>query len=237
MHNVIICKSCGAENPFYEVICKNCKSFLREKIFNIDLWKTVSGLIDMPVKTFRTIIQSEHKNFISLIFILSVFKLFITSIFMSLAVFKNEDAISINLFFTRLLFFTGMIFVVVTLISLVLLFVLRKGSIAARFKDIFAVITYSFLPYTFGAVILFTIEIIIFGGDLFSVNPSPFVIKTFLAWFLTIIEFVLIIWSILLLISGIYAQTKSKSFSIISGLFINIIIFVSIYFYSILLAL
>lgn len=234
MHNVIICKSCGAENPFYEVICKKCNSFLREKIFNIDLWKTVSGLIDTPVKTFRTIIQSEHKNFISLIFLLSVFRLFITSIFISLAVFRNEEAV--NMFFPRLFFFIGFILVLMLFISLVLYFVLKKGAIGTRYKDIFAVLTYSLLPYAFSAIILFTIEIIIFGGDLFSVNPSPFVIKSFLAWVLTAMEILIILWSLFLLITGIYAQSKSKSFSMISGFIINIIIFASIYFYSIYLA-
>ena len=234
MHNVIICKSCGAENPYFESICKNCNSFLREKIFNIDLWKTISGLIDVPVKTFRIIIQAEHKNFISFIFLLSVFKLFVTSIFISLAIFRNEEAIS--LFFPKLLYFsTGMIILMIVLSS-ILSFVINKNAVVSRFKDIFAVLTYSLLPYSFAAIVLFTIEIIIFGGNLFSVNPSPFVIKSFLAWVLTVIEILIILWSLFLLITGIYAQTKSKIFSLISGFIINIIIFASIYFYSIYLA-
>jgi hypothetical protein len=235
MQNVIVCKSCGSENPFYEIICKKCHSFLREKISNIDLWNTVSGLIDTPVRTFKIIIQSEHKNFISLIFILAAFKLFITSVFMSLSVFRNENAT--NLFLPRLFYFSSGFLVLIILISVVLFLILKKGSVQTRFKDIFAVLTYSFIPYSFAAIILFSIEMIIFGGDLFSVNPSPYVIKNFLAWFLTIIEFLLILWSLFLLISGIYSQTKSKYFSVISGLIINIVIFASIYFYSIYLAL
>jgi hypothetical protein len=141
------------------------------------------------------------------------------------------------MFFPRLLYFIGGMLILMLLISLSLHFVLKKGSIESRFKDIFAILTYSFLPYTFAAIILFAIEIVIFGGDLFSVNPSPFVIKSFLAWFLVAIEILIILWSLFLLISGIYAQSKSKIFSIISGLIINIIIFASIYFYSIYLAL
>ena len=235
MHNVIICKSCGTENPFYEIICSKCKSFLREKIFNIDLWNTVSGLVDTPVKAFKAIIQSEHKNFISLIFLLSVFKLFITSIFMSLAFFKNEETISS--FFSRLLYFYGYILILMLVISLVLFIILKKGSIVTRYKDNFAILTYSFMPYVFAAIVLFTVEIIVFGGDLFSVNPSPFVLKSFLAWTLVILEFLLILWSLFLLVTGIYAQTKSKSFSLVSGLTINVIIYLSLYFYSIYLAL
>src|ERR1039458_8374525 len=102
MKNVIICKSCSTENPYYEVICSNCHSFLRDRIFNIDLWKTIEQLIETPVKAFRRIIQSEHKNFISLIFIFAVFKLFISSIFISLVLFKNEQALNIDRKSTRL---------------------------------------------------------------------------------------------------------------------------------------
>jgi hypothetical protein len=46
----------------------------------------------------------------------------------------------------------------------------------------------------------------------------------------------LILWSIFLLITGIYAQTKSRSFSLACGFIINIIIFFSIYLYSFYLA-
>ena len=90
--------------------------------------------------------------------------------------------------------------------------------------------------FAFAVIILFTIEVIIFGGDLFSVNPSPFVLKSFIAWTLTVIEFILVLWSIFLLITGIYAQTKSKLFSVVSALIINFVIYSSIYIYSIYLA-
>ena len=177
MKNVMICKSCGFENPYYEVICLNCHSFLRDRIFNIDLWKTVEQLIETPVKAFRRIIQSEHKNFISLIFIFAAFKLFISSIFISLALFKNEQAL--NLFSTRFLLFVGGILSLLFVLSLLLLLVLKVGGIKTRFKDLFALFTFSLIPYSFAAIILFPVELIIFGTYLFSVNPSPFIIKSF----------------------------------------------------------
>jgi hypothetical protein len=235
MKNVIICKSCSTENPYYEVICSNCHSFLRDRIFNIDLWKTIEQLIETPVKAFRRIIQSEHKNFISLIFIFAVFKLFISSIFISLVLFKNEQAL--NIFITRFLYFAvGMLFLLLIL-SLLLLLVLKGGGIKSRFKDLFALLTFSLMPYSFAAIILFPVELIIFGSYLFSVNPSPFIIKSFSAWVLVSVELLLILWSVFLTATGTFAQTKSLKFSLANTIIFNIIVYSSIYFYSVYLIL
>jgi hypothetical protein len=235
MKNVIICKSCSTENPYYEVICMNCHSFLRDRVFNIDLWKTIESLIETPVKAFRRIIQSEHKNFISLIFIFAVFKLFISSIFISLAIFKNEQVL--NFFIPRFLFFAGGMLILFIILSLLLLLLIKGGGIKTRFKDLFAILTYSFMPYSFATIILFPIELIIFGQYLFSVNPSPFVIKSFLAWVLLSLEFLLILWSVFLTVTGIFAQTKSLRFSLVNSVIFNIIVYSSIYFYSVYLTL
>ena len=235
MKNVVICKSCNTENPYYEVICNSCHSYLKERIFNIDLWKTIEQLIETPVRAFQRIIQSEHKNFISIIFALAAFKLFINSIFISLLLFRNENAS--NIFFTRLLLFAGGMLVILLILSLLLLLIIKKGGIKTRYKDIFSILTYSLTPYFFAAFILFPIEIIIFGEYLFSVNPSPYTIKSFLAWTITGLEILLIIWSLFLMTMGIFAQTKSNKFSIIASVAINLIIYLSIICYSVYLAL
>ena len=235
MKNVIICKSCNTENPFYEVICSNCHSYLRDRIFNIDLWKTIEQLIESPVVAFRRIIQSEHKNFISLIFIFAVFKLFISSIFISLALFKNEYAL--NLFITRLFYFAGGMLFLLLILSFLLLLVLKGSGIKSRLKDLFAVLTFSLMPYSFAAIILFPVELIIFGNYLFSVNPSPFIIKSFFAWVLVSLEVLIILWSIFLTIAGTFAQTKSIKFSLANSLIFNIIVYSSIYYYSVYLIL
>jgi len=234
MKNIIICKSCGTENPYYEVICSNCHAYLRERIFNIDLWNTIEQLIETPVKAFRRIIQSEHKNFISLIFIFAVFKLFISSIFLSLALFKNEQPL--NLFSIRFIFFAGGMLFLLLILSLLLLLVLKGGGIKSRFKDLFALLTFSLLPYSFAAIILFPVELIIFGNYLFSVNPSPFIVKSFFAWVLVSLEVLLILWSIFLTVTGTFAQTKSIRFSLINSIIFNIIVYSSIYFYSVYLS-
>ena len=90
MKNFIECKTCHSENPTYGLICTNCKAYLRERIFNIDLWHTVSLLIESPGKAYNLIIQSEHKNFIFFISYIVSLKLLIDSMFFSLLTLKAE---------------------------------------------------------------------------------------------------------------------------------------------------
>jgi hypothetical protein len=123
------------------------------------------------------------------------------------------------------------------ILSLLLLLVLKGGGIKSRFKDLFALLTFSLMPYSFAAIILFPVELIIFGSYLFSVNPSPFIIKSFSAWVLVSVELLLILWSVFLTATGTFAQTKSLKFSLANTIIFNIIVYSSIYFYSVYLIL
>ncbi|NOX19606.1 MAG: hypothetical protein GXO87_15160, partial [Chlorobi bacterium] len=69
MKNNVICKNCGAENPFYLLTCKSCNAYIRDKVSNINLWEIIWKLIETPVEAFRQIIYAEHKNFTSTILI------------------------------------------------------------------------------------------------------------------------------------------------------------------------
>ena len=90
MKNVITCKSCGAENPFYGIICTECKSYLRERIVNIDLFNVTSLLIHSPREAFTQIIRAEHKNFIFFLLLLASAKFLVNSMYIALAVSKFE---------------------------------------------------------------------------------------------------------------------------------------------------
>ncbi len=79
MKNTILCKNCNYENPFYALICANCKAFIRSKIPNIDLWYTLIKVIESPILAFRNIIHADHKNFVVPIIILATLKISINS--------------------------------------------------------------------------------------------------------------------------------------------------------------
>lgn len=223
MKNDIRCPNCGSENPFYKLTCLNCKTYLRERIFNLDLWKIIGLLIESPVKAFRVIIQSEHKNFIILLTFLFSLKAFIDARFISIF-YSGRSSIRVNIE-TGLLISLGVSILMIWIYSILLSLINKTAGLKTRIRDNNAVLSYSFLPYSFALVILFPIEIIIFGGYLFSDNPSPFIIKPAIAYSLLGFEVLLIIWGLLLSITGIYAISKNILYSILLGIFFNIYLF------------
>ena len=227
MKNTQICKSCGAENPFYVSICKKCNFILRDKIVNIDLWSEIGRLIENPASAFRTIIQSEHKNFVISIILFAVIKLTMDSAFLSMLILKSK--------FTNFNFFSNLILVLVFLIATLFIYSLFVKAITnptnakTRLKDNLAVLAYSLIPHAFALCIIFPIEIAVFGGNVFSTNPSPFLLKPTLAYVLSGFELLIVIWSIFLGTVALYSQTRSKIFGFITGSIFNVIIFGELY--------
>lgn len=229
MKNVVVCKHCNSENPSYGLICLNCKSYLREKVYNIDFWKTVALLIEAPAKAFKTIINSEHKNFLVFLIILVSGKILVNGVFLKILFEKGSGIsnyfldyfLSILLFVLILVFFAGL-FNVVT----------DKYGVKTRFLDNFSILAYSFIPYTFGFVILFPVELILFGGYLFSYSPSPFQIKETLAYTLLVFEGLLFVWNIFLTITAIRVQSDNSFYSMVWAFIIHIIFFISLIFLS-----
>lgn len=216
MKNVIACKNCGFENPFQLLICRNCNSFLRDKIFNLDFWKIIALLIYSPVRAFSLIIYSQHKNYVIPINILISIKFLINSIFILMALGKEAD-------FKHSLFLmisvAGVSVIVINfLYALLLKMVGRIFGLITRYKDYFAVITYSQVFYIFALMILFPIELVLFGEYLFRLNPSPFEIKSTLAYTLLVFEMLVIIWSLLLLVTGFYVQSRNILYSSVTAL-------------------
>ena len=228
MKNEIVCKSCNTENPFYELTCQNCKSYLRERVYNIDLWKLLEDLVASPTKAFTKIIHSEQKNFILFIIVLGAIKFLINSVILFIA--NKENVLGSQSILRNY-------FVILLAVSFILLFFTYKIKFSNKFlgnltrsKDIFAILSYSLMPNVFALVLLFPLEVIFFGGYLFSNNPSPFIIKENEAYIFLILEFLMIVWTIFLSIMAIYTLTKNKFYSIFMGMLFNIILYGSQYF-------
>ncbi|MHB8581405.1 MAG: hypothetical protein ACYDA4_16290 [Ignavibacteriaceae bacterium] len=233
MKNSVTCKQCGSENPFYNLTCGSCKTYLRERVYNIDLWNVMGLLVENPKEAFTKIIFSEHKNFISFIILLVTGKLLIDLMFLSLVTHKEEPSFG-NLLYVYLI-------ILAALMALLLLFsVLSKiingmFGLKTRVKDEFAILTYSMLPNIFGLILLFTIEVTVFGGNIFSNNPSPFSLKEFFAYALLAFEALLLLWSLFLTGAGMLSQTKNIIYSVCLALIFNLSLYYLLYIGSIFL--
>ena len=230
MKNSVACPNCNSENSFYNSVCSSCKYYLRDRIYNLDLWTIISSLIESPTKAFRTIIFSEHKNFIFFILFFVSIKYLINARFIAmLSVGEFQSSIGLQLsylivFGTTLFYF--FIFPLLYKLSS------KRNEVNIRFKDTLALIIYSQIPFLFGLIILFPLELVIFGDYLFSMNPTPFIIKGTIAYLFLVIEIGLVIWSIFLVFKGFRTQSQNLFFSLISASVFVVLFWTLIYFCS-----
>jgi len=230
MKNSVTCPNCSFENPFFNTVCSKCKSYLRDRVYNLDLWSLLSSIIESPTKAFRTVILSEHKNFIVFLLLFLALKYLIITRFISIiTIGEFQSAVGLQISYSIILGGTIIFFLI---FSFLYNLIGRYKDISLRFKDTLSLIIYSQIPLIFGLIILFTLELVIFGDYLFSINPTPFTIKGNLAYLFFSMELGTIIWSIFLLLKAFRAQSQSLSFSLIATIIFFILLSTLIYFCS-----
>jgi len=213
--SVIVCQNCKTENPYFQLNCKKCNYFLRDKISNIDLGEILILLIESPKIAFEKIIFSENKNYVLILLFLISFRFLILSRFISVPFLRDDSDYSL---FSTLIYFllsTSLTFFIIVFLTNL---IIKKLRVLSRIKDVFCVILYSFIPSISALFILYPIELALFGKYLFSNNPYPYSIKENVFYFLSAFEMLLIIWSFVLHIKAIRSLKVRKRASLLISL-------------------
>ena len=222
MKNIQLCPNCNSENPIYKYNCVNCKAFLRTRIVNIDLWHTISLLLESPIIAFRKIIEAEHKNYIIFLNSLIGIKLFLFAVILNS--FEEINSVGSEYFFSNLGLVIGISFLLLIIAAYLLTKINQVFGLENRFRDNYSIIVYSFLPLLMSLVILSPVHYALFGPYWFTYNPPPYIVKPLAAYVLLFIEGLLLLWSIFMMIFANYAQTKNKLYSVVSAIWIYILI-------------
>ncbi len=219
--NAIICHHCGAENEYYKETCSSCKAYLRGKIVNIDLWRSIWWLIESPAKAFREIIFAEHKNYIVFILAIMGIKYFLSSLIISNYTFfageVNETPIA------QLFPAAGILIASVFLMSFLFTKILNAAGYRNTFKSVNAVLVYTLIPSVMIFAILSPIEFALFGQHWYYHNPSPLTLKFGAALVLFGVEIIIYVWGAVLAVKGFIALTGSKKISIALGLVFTLV--------------
>ncbi|OGU37753.1 MAG: hypothetical protein A2058_09380 [Ignavibacteria bacterium GWA2_36_19] len=223
MKNEMVCKNCQTLNPFHELTCRNCKSYLRERVYNLDLWKLLEQLIESPKNGFTKIIYSEQKNFIVFIILIASFKFYLNTIFFFLTN-PLTNLSSANIIRNYLILLLSVV-VIISLFSLLIKITNQISGLVTRVKDIFSILSYSLIPNIFALAIFFPLELIFFGEYLFSNNPSPFIIKETVAYIMLVLELLLVVWTFFLAIMASYTLTKNVFYAIVMGILFGLLMF------------
>jgi len=216
MKNEVTCSNCGGANPAYKLNCNKCGSYLRDRVVNIDLWKTFGLIIVSPAEGFTLIRNSEHKNFLLFLFLMLSVKMFFNSALISFVYYSTPNvtarmalgfAVSAGIFLISTLLF-----------ALSLKYIAKMLKTETRFWDNVSVYIYSFFPYLVGLILLLPLEYIIYGEYLFSTNPSWFALNNSFAYLFAGLEAAAFLWQLFLLYCAIKVQTNSRLFSLLFGL-------------------
>jgi len=217
----IKCKSCQHENPTFNLNCDNCNSILRDKVVNIDFWNIIGKIIESPTEAFRIIIQAENKNFITLLFLLEIFKGFL--IIRLLIPYLGIEVL-ISPYY--LLFYPLFLIVSILIISFFVTIITKAWKIRTRYKDNLALTIYALIPLVIGLLFLFPLEIAVFGESLFTSNPSPFLVKEYFAYLFVSLEGILLLWAAVLLTLAFRIQFKNVLLSVTFSIFMLFVIFI-----------
>jgi hypothetical protein len=152
---------------------------------------------------------------------------------MFIALLSLKEQAELGNFIRNYLITFIVLLLVLTLNSYLVTLVFKKGKLETRLKDNFSIIIYSFVPYIFGFLVLFPIELILFGEYLFSANPSPFILKESLAYTLLAFEMLIILWTCFLSFIALFTQSRDIVFSLAASLIINLIVYSTLYVSSV----
>lgn len=225
-----ICKNCSHQNPLYRSTCENCKSHLRDRVVNLDLWATIGKIIEEPSKAFKQIIFSENKNFIIFfLFFISIKNLIYTRFF-SVPFLSNEN-IQTSFFVSLIILITATL-ILFSIFTLINQSVFKRYKVDLRFKDIFSLNIYSFTPILLSLFTIFPVEIIVLGGDLFSNNPYAFQIKPVISYFLMGFEFLILCWTFFLLFIKDFMITHNRLISFLLSFLFLLINFITLFLIS-----
>ena len=141
MKNTVNCANCNTENPFYQLTCKNCNTYLRDRVYNVDLFKILGLLIELPKKAFQLIVFSEHKNFIYLVLFFASLKFYIDANLFSVWTSKLHQSHGSIIFEIAVILVLS--FLLIFILAVINSFIEKSAGLTNRTKDNFAIIVYS----------------------------------------------------------------------------------------------
>ncbi len=215
---MITCSVCKTQNDEYAVTCVSCRSFIQNRIPNLDFFDTVWKVIETPRKAFHDITLAEHKNYSFVLFSLFGIALSMTGFWYFrlglrfdslLDLLAKAAGVGVVLGIVCAGVFTGVFELLVRIFG-------GKGNI----RSSLGVLAYATTPVSLSLVLILPVELLTFGMYLFTWNPNPYTIKPGLFVTLIAVDGLIGLWAFVLGVVGAAVgkqMTAMKSFVAIAG--------------------
>lgn len=198
---MLVCPTCGKENDDLAVVCTSCKGYVQSKVDTLDLFGTIWGLAEKPVRTMHRIAIARHKNYgIALSAPFGIAVMF--GILWALRWGARPGGLG-EVFLIGLVGGPPFGVLAVFLIAWIYRLFSRPLGGHATTREAFAVVAYSTVPVVLSLFLVMPIEFALFGQYLFDPNPSPMTINGRAYVALLVIDGLLAMCSLLLLVAGL----------------------------------
>ncbi len=202
------CPVCGAENDDLAVVCTSCKGYTQAKVDTLDLFQTIWGLIESPSATFRRIALAGSKNYVVML----------TAAFGIALAYGLLWHGNVGVRIPQLATILGIGLLAGPVLGAILFFVLSRiltivtpiGGRKVNGRNARALLAYSAVPIVLSLVLVFPIEIAVFGVYLFDTNPPPMVLNPMAYIVLVGLDALAVLWSAFLVWTGIRVMAGSS---------------------------
>jgi hypothetical protein len=171
------------------------------KVDNLNLFETLWSLMESPGAAFRRIALARHKNYVIFLSCLLGIAIVYSVIWLKHLGTRFPDfALLVGLGLVAGPF-VGLLFT--SLFSILLHGAGRMLGGKGTYRNVRAASVYAAVPIVYALVLVFPIELAIFGPYFFSDNPPPLVINP--AAYIVLLGFdgAALVWSLVLLIRGV----------------------------------
>jgi hypothetical protein len=172
---MITCGVCRTQNDEFATTCRNCKSYIQNRIPNLDFFDTVWKIIESPRLAFHNITLAEHKNYSLLLFSLFGIGLSLTGFWYFKLGSRFESLL--DLLGKAIAIGVGLGFVSAALFTFLFSLTVRIMGGKWELRNSLGVLAYSTAPVSLSLALILPIELLSFGMYLFTSNPDPYTLK------------------------------------------------------------
>ncbi len=197
---MIHCPVCATPNHHLNIVCSSCGGFVQGRVDNLDLFSTIWKLIERPRAAFLAIALARYKNYSTIVSAVGG----IGMVFAFFWFIKAGDFTSsaFNLLLGGFVAGPPAGVLLIATVSLFAAALIRSTGTPVRFRNLYAVLSYSLVPVLLSVVFVLPLEIFTFGRYFFSLNPPPWLLKPVSYYIFLSLGALVAGWTVFLAVTG-----------------------------------
>jgi len=216
MEHFLQCPVCHEKLFFLRTRCDHCGAQTQERVPNLDLFHTAYMVVESPKRVFVKIARSEQKNYVYFLFTVAGFGLGGLALWLARA---GEHPTNFA-FILLTLAWSGPVAGLVGFSFIAALFRLlfRSPFDVITYRQASALLAYALVPSVVAVVLVFPIELAVFGKILFSFDPTPYTYKPIVFFVLAGLDAVAACWSMILVFTAFRTVYRVSYSRLIGGM-------------------